>query len=98
MSERKSRDELARKHYDEFVDLDEQNKDSFSWIAPRFSAFCYGWDAREPEIKELQEKLSVAIKVINELDSMSSLDDRILFSKVILMARDALEKITHNKA
>lgn len=53
MSERKSRDELAR----EFLLAESDVRSNVFYVHHDFLA---GYDAREPEIKELQEKLSVA--------------------------------------
>lgn len=49
---KKERDELAVKHYHEYVDKDEENATNMNWIAPRFSAFCYGFDAGKERIIE----------------------------------------------
>jgi hypothetical protein len=55
----KLRDKLANEHYYEFVQQDEDNKCSLNWLAPRFSAFCYGWDACEKIKATLDHDLAV---------------------------------------
>jgi len=61
------RDKLAAAHFYEYVKLDEENESSFTWLAPRFSAFCYGWDARNEEVKELKETLELSKLAIEAL-------------------------------
>ena len=70
----KERDRLARKHYDEYVELDEQNANSLNWIAPRFSAFCYGWDAsRARDARELANKDVCIAELKAEVEHWKSL-------------------------
>lgn len=57
----KTRDKLALVHYEIYDPLDKENENNFNWIPPRFSAFCYGFDAAYLAEQEKCERLREAL-------------------------------------